>query len=146
MYSKLDLDVLQIKFTNENVDTTEIAEFIGSSVEGNALGVAIVNALNISAPVEVAVQWSSIFIQAWRLNQTFEYTIENYIYPNNYPNLTKDRTTEFDLADDRKSIYHRTYKETIDTQHVVLAKDSQKKYLFGVSFIVLPDDRIFMFD
>ncbi|WP_067585348.1 hypothetical protein [Endozoicomonas ascidiicola] len=108
---------------------------------------------SMNAPMTLVKQWTPLFIQLELYQRdNLQNAIEHYEYPPGIPNLTKDRTKDFTVDLDNRWILSNQYldddgnPELIETPWQVKDSRNDHQFMFGNRFVVMPDDRVLMFD
>ncbi len=108
---------------------------------------------SLNASPELVLQWTPVFLQMVLNNQdNLQQALEQYEYPDEYPNLTIDRTEDFTIDRDNRCICSNHYldddgnPELVETPWLIHDSKNDHNFMFGNRFVVLPDDRVLMFD
>lgn len=88
------------------------------------------------------VQYAPVFLQAMLKDRSFKDALLNYEYPNGLPNLTKDRTDDFDIRDD--GLWHKTYLELVELPLSI--KHQNDTFRLSTQFIVINEKQILKMD
>ena len=143
---QFDLAGLKEDLNSGKMDLWELANFVMSKADedGGDLIEQMLSDSGITADKAIAVQWAPLFIQNWMNDQTLDYTIHNYKYPAGIPDLTKDRTNDYEIMNDGSTIRHIEYNECVDLDYDVVTGTAT--YKFGRRYLVTPEKQVLKFD
>ena len=148
----MTLEELKKAVQLEKVSTLDVAFWLNKNFEnddGRSFAQIISNDRFIKCDLDVVVQWSCLFIQAWAKDQTLMQTLKTYKYPNISEDLTEDVTKKW-LVDRTKMTMtyiddeYSSEKCQLDLLWHVVEKDNT--FLFNTRYVVMPSNQVLRFD